>query len=74
MVDIEKLRLRIIGVSCATCIISIRKKLEKTNGVKSVGFNYITDFFVVYYNPKIISKTKIIQQIKKVGYDAIPMH
>lgn len=74
MTEIERLRLKVIGVSCATCIILIRKKLEKTNGVKSVRANYITEFFFVDYDPKIITNTEIIQIIKNVGYNAIQMH
>lgn len=74
MVEIERLRLRIIGVSCATCIIPIRKQFEKTNGVKSVGANYVTDLLLVDYDSKIITKSEIVQIIKNIGYEAIPMH
>jgi copper chaperone CopZ len=71
---IERLRLKIIGVSCATCIVPIRKKLEKENGVSYVGSNYITELILVDYDPKIISKMDIIQLIKNTGYNTIQMH
>jgi len=71
---IEKLHLRIIDVTCATCIIPIRKKLMKTNGVKFVGSNYVTNFIFVEYDPKIISNTEIIQRIKDFGYDTIQIY
>lgn len=67
MGEIERLRLRIVDVSCAKYIVPIRKKLEKTDDIKFVGSNYITDFLYVNYDSKIITKTEIIQNIKNFG-------
>ena len=69
----EQVRLRIIGVPCSTCIIPIRKALEKADGVKSVGANYIADLILVDYDEKVIDKAAILAIIKKVGYDAITL-
>jgi copper chaperone CopZ len=74
MANTERLRLKIIGVSCATCIVPIRKKLEKEKGVSYVGANYVTDLIIVDYDPKMRNKMEIIQLIKKVGYKTIQMH
>ena len=65
--------MRIIGVPCSTCIIPIRKALEKADGVKSVGANYIADLILVDYDEKVIDKAAILAIIKKVGYDAITL-
>lgn len=73
-VEIERARLKVVGVPCATCMVPIRKTLEKVNGVRSVGANYITDLILVDYDPKVTSETEIVGLIKKVGYDSIPMH
>lgn len=67
----QRVRLRVIGVPCSTCIIPIRKALEKSNGVKSVGANYVADLILVDYDENIIDKAAILTAIKKVGYDAI---
>ena len=67
----QRVRLRVIGVPCSTCIIPIRKALEKSNGVKSVGANYVADLILVDYDENIIDKAAILAAIKKVGYDAI---
>jgi copper chaperone CopZ len=45
--------------------------LEKSNGVKSVGANYVADLILVDYDENIIDKAAILTAIKKVGYDAI---
>ena len=44
---ITRLRLRIVGASCSTCIIPVRKALERTTGVKWVGANVMLDLIRV---------------------------
>ena len=67
----EKLKLRVLGVSCATCIIPIRRVLERTEGVRSIGSNYLTEHIFVEYDPKITSEKEIIKVIDSVGYQSI---
>lgn len=69
----ERVRIRIIGASCSTCIIPIRKVLESTNGVKAVGANYVADLILVDYDENVIDKATILAVIKKVGYDGITL-
>ncbi len=66
-------RLRIVGARCSTCIISIRKALEKANGVRSVGANSVADLVLVDYDEKMIDASGIAALIKKAGYEAIPV-
>lgn len=66
-------RLRIVGARCSACIIPIRKVLEKANGVRSVGANYVTDLVLVDHDEKIIDASGIVALIKKAGYEAIPV-
>jgi len=47
--------------------------LEKANGVKSVGANYVADLILVDYDENIIDKATILATIKKAGYDAITL-
>jgi copper chaperone CopZ len=74
LAKIERLRLKIIGTSCATCIIPIRKNLEKANGIHYIGANYITDLIIVDYDTETISIMEIIQLIGKAGYRAMQMN
>jgi len=73
LAKIERLRLKVIGVSCATCIIPIRKNLEKANGVHYVGANYIADFIIIDHDTEVIDVMEIIQIIRKAGYNAMQM-
>jgi copper chaperone CopZ len=70
---LQKVRLRLVGVHCSTCIIPVRRALEKAEGIKSVGANYMTDMILVGYDEKVISEAAIVALIKKVGYDAITL-
>lgn len=72
-VGTKRIRLTIVGARCATCIIPIRRALEKARGVKSVGANYVADLIVVEYDPGAISEDEIVEIIRKVGYTAIPI-
>ena len=58
---------------CSTCIIPVRRALEKAEGVKSVGANYMTDLILVDYDEKTTNEAKILALIKKVGYEAITL-
>ena len=69
---ITRLRLRIVGASCSTCIIPVRKALERTTGVKRVGANVMLDLILVDYDPEKIEANKIVEAVKKAGYTAVP--
>jgi len=67
----RRARLRIVGARCSICIIPIRKALEKAEGIKSVGANYITDMILVDYDEKLIELSAILSLVSKAGYEAI---
>lgn len=69
----QRLRLRIVGARCSTCIIPVRKALEKAEGVRSVGANYVADLILVDYDERMIGTSDIVALIKKVGYEAVPV-
>ena len=70
---LQRARLRIMGVHCSTCILPVRRALEKAEGVKSVGANYMMDLILVDYDEKATDEAKIVAFIKKVGYEAITL-
>jgi copper chaperone CopZ len=72
LVETQRLRLTIVGASCATCVIPIRKALEKTEGVESIGANYVADLILIDFDPKLVKVPEIISIIKDTGYDAVP--
>lgn len=69
----QRARLRIVGVHCSACILPVRRALEKAEGVKSVGANYMTDLILVDYDERVTNVAKIQALIKKVGYEAITL-
>jgi Cu+-exporting ATPase len=62
-----------VGVRCSTCILPVRRALEKAEGVKSVGANYMMDLILVDYDERITNVAEILALIKKVGYEAITL-
>ena len=62
-----------MGVHCSTCILPVRRALEKADGVKSVGANYMTDLILVEYDERITNVAEILALMKKVGYEAITL-
>ncbi len=70
---LQRTRLRIVGVHCSTCILPVRRALEKAEGVKSVGSNYMLDLILVDYDEKVTNEAEIVALIKKVGYEAITL-
>jgi len=60
-------------VHCSTCILPVRRALEKADGVKSVGANYMTDLILVEYDERITNVAEILALMKKVGYEAITL-
>lgn len=65
--------MRIVGVSCATCIVPIRRSLERITGVKWIGANVVLDLILVDYEPDVTDKTAILAAIKRAGYNAVPV-
>ncbi len=72
MGQVKRIRLRIVGVPCASCVIPIRKKLERTPGIKWIGANVVLDLLFVDHDPEAINSDAIIAAIKEAGYTAVP--
>jgi len=57
---LQSARLRIVGVHCSICILPVRRVLEKAEGVKSVGANYMMDLILVDYDEKVTDEAEIV--------------
>jgi len=68
-----KVSLRIVGMPCASCLIPVRKALERVAGVRSVGANYVADLIVVEFDPEVTGVNEIVRAVEKAGYHAMPM-
>lgn len=67
----KRLRLQIVGVPCASCILPIRRILKKTKGIEWVGASVMLDLLLIDYDPRTITVAEITAAIKKVGYTAV---
>lgn len=67
----RRARLKVVGVPCASCIIPVRKALQRAKGVKSVGANYMLDLILVDYEPALTSEEEMIRVIARAGYKAV---
>jgi copper chaperone CopZ len=52
-------------------MLPVRRALEKADGVRSVGANYMTDMILVDYDERATNETEILALIKNIGYEAI---
>jgi len=65
----KKTTIKITGMHCQSCINVITKALNKENGVVSASVNFSNEKASVEYDPKITNEEKLIESIKKKGYD-----
>ena len=66
----EKLNLKISGMTCAACSARIEKVLSKTDGLEHVSVNLATEKAALEYDPAKVSPQDIIDKIIKTGYGA----
>ncbi|MBL7159762.1 copper-translocating P-type ATPase [Candidatus Microgenomates bacterium] len=64
----KKIILKIQGMHCASCAISIESALKKEAGVKSANVNYASEKASLEFEPQKISLKKIQTIIKNLGY------
>lgn len=67
----KKIKLTITGMHCTSCAFNIDGELEDTEGVKASNTNYAKAVTEVEFEEDKITYIKIIEIIKKVGYEAV---
>lgn len=65
-----KKKLKIEGMHCSSCAMSIDMDLEDLKGVKSANTNYAKQVSEVEYIEGDVTEDMIVAQIKKTGYKA----
>lgn len=64
----ETQSLHVMGMHCASCASTIKKKLEKLSGVESCTVNFGTEKAKVSFDPKKVSLKDMNAHIGKLGY------
>ena len=64
----EKINFRVVGMYCTTCKPIVEKQLKDKEGIKKIGINSITDSVIIEFDPSLISKQEIKENLEKSGY------
>jgi P-type Cu+ transporter len=73
-VGTETCTLDIGGMTCASCVGRIEKKLLKLDGVTDARVNLATEVASVTYAPNIIELDELTEAVVRAGYTATPRH
>ncbi|KFO90186.1 Copper-transporting ATPase 2, partial [Buceros rhinoceros silvestris] len=66
----EKCFLQIIGMTCASCVSTIERNLQKEVGIVSVLVALMAGKAEIKYKPELIQPLEIAQLIQKLGFEA----
>lgn len=66
----SSLSLRITGMHCTSCSLSIDNAIEDLEGVYSSTTNYAKSVSHIQYNNSLVTAEEIISTISNLGYEA----
>lgn len=69
----QTVSLRIEKMTCALCPITVRKAMERTDGVQEVKVNFDTKIAVVTFDDSKTTAADVAQASTDVGYPATPL-
>ncbi len=67
--DKKKTKMKISGMTCATCVNTIEKTLSNLDGVIDIKVNLAGEYATVEYYPNKLKITDIEKAVKNVGYN-----
>jgi len=65
---VESVSLKIYGMTCTLCSITIEAGLERLSGIGSVRVSYATEKAFLEYDPDIVQISDIKKKIEKMGF------
>ncbi len=65
----ENVTLSVGGMSCASCVATVEKALNRLPGVKQATVNFALEKALVEYDPKVSSIADMAKAVAAVGYD-----
>jgi Cu+-exporting ATPase len=68
----EKTELKISGMTCATCAVTIEKSLQGVEGVEKADVNLGLERVVVEYDPKKAGLADLQKAVEEAGYSVVP--
>ncbi|MSR16990.1 MAG: mercuric transport protein periplasmic component [Methylococcaceae bacterium] len=67
----QSVTLSISGMTCAVCPVTIKKSLQKVEGVKTVSVSYENKTVAIVFNDQIASIEKLLKAAENSGYPAM---
>jgi P-type Cu2+ transporter len=61
----------VIGMTCASCAVSVESTLKSLTGVRDASVNFADQSTNVSYDPSVVDPTIFKKNIKAIGYDLI---
>ena len=71
-VPAQSLRLRIGGMTCATCAQRIEKALRQVEGVATAQVNLASEVATVAFTPGTVTIEALVAAVERAGYTALP--
>lgn len=60
--------LPVTGMTCANCVATVERNINKLDGVNKTVVNLVTERATVNYNPEMVDLPQIIAKVKRAGY------
>ncbi len=65
----KTIKLRIDGMSCASCVNNVETALKKTEGVKEARVNITDDSATVTFDESVLRQEEVLSAIRESGYE-----
>ena len=69
-----EIELDISGMTCASCVGRVERKLKKVGGIQSATVNLATERATVTYDPTRTGVEELVTAVESAGYGAAPRH
>ncbi len=66
-------QIKVSGMTCSACAVSVKRGLEKTKGVKSTDVNAEKGLATVIYDDSQVSEQQLRDAVNKTGFKAEPV-
>lgn len=74
LTQLDKASFKVVGMYCTTCKPIVEKQLKDKDGIKKIDLNYMTDSVSVEFDPSLITKQEIKDNLDKSGYKFVRVH
>ncbi len=67
--SLERITLRVEGMTCATCVGNVEKTLKNLEGTEEVSVSLASNKATLKYNPQTIRISEMKKAVQQIGYD-----